>query len=94
MITSQLTGQVTEQLLPYILYKTRSTKLNKESKTLGFFAKIENDIEYQMKQEPYWVSFGRVSFLRLFFVKKLYPFNGGLLRCRCILQHLTGLFLL
>lgn len=56
MITSQLTGQVTEQLLPYVLYKTRSTKLNTESKTLGLFGKAESDIEYQMKQEPYWVS--------------------------------------
>ena len=57
MITSQLTGQVTEQLLPYILYKTRSTKLDKDSKTLGLFGNSENDIEYQMKQEPYWVSY-------------------------------------
>lgn len=55
MITSQLTGQVTEQLLPYILYKTRATKLDKDSKTLGLFGQIDNDIEYQMKQEPYWV---------------------------------------
>ena len=56
MITTQLTGQVTEQLLPYILYKTRSTKLNKDSKTLILFGNTESDIEYQMKQEPYWVS--------------------------------------
>lgn len=55
MITSQLTGQVTEQLLPYILYKSRSTKLDMDSKTLGLFGKSDDDIEYQMKQEPYWV---------------------------------------
>ncbi|XP_028392875.1 anoctamin-10-like [Dendronephthya gigantea] len=64
MITSQLTGQVTEQLLPYVLYKTRSTKINTESKTLGLFGKAENDIEYQMKQEPYWGVFW--DYLELF----------------------------
>lgn len=63
MITSQLTGQVTEQLLPYILYKTRSTKLDKDSKTLGLFGNSENDIEYQMKQEPYWVMSRVISVL-------------------------------
>ena len=61
MITQQITGQVTEQLLPYILYKTRVTKLKKDgisSISLG------NDVDYQTKQEPYWVSLNtEITFL-------------------------------
>ncbi|XP_046843595.1 anoctamin-10-like [Xenia sp. Carnegie-2017] len=64
MITSQLTGQVTEQLMPFILYKSRSTKLDMDSKTLGLFGKSDDDIEYQMKQEPYWGVFW--DYLELF----------------------------
>ena len=72
MITQQLTGQVTEQLLPYLFYKTRVTKVSKGG--IGITSvHMDNDIEYQTKQEPYWVSniHLRLTRIILFVLRKI-----------------------
>lgn len=57
MITSQLIGQVTESLIPYIMYKSRVTKVSKEGKKIVMkTADLSNDIERQGTQERYLVS--------------------------------------
>ena len=72
MITSQLIGQVTESLIPYIMYRSRITKVAKEGKKIVMkTADLSDDIERQGTQEQYLVSnfthaFPSVS-LRVFF---------------------------
>lgn len=65
VITQQLIGQVVEQLLPYVFYKMRVTKVSKDGKSIGIRSvRMDNDIEYQTKQEPYWGVFW--DYLELF----------------------------
>ena len=57
MITSQLIGQVTESLIPYIMYRSRITKVAKEGKKIVMkTADLSDDIERQGTQEKYLVS--------------------------------------
>ena len=57
MITSQLIGQVTESLIPYIMYRSRVTKVAKEGKKIVMkTADLSDDIERQGTQEKYLVS--------------------------------------
>ena len=57
MITSQLIGQVTESLIPYIMYRSRITKVTKEGKKIVMkTADLSDDIERQGTQEKYLVS--------------------------------------
>ena len=56
MITSQLIGQVTESLIPFIMYKSRITKVSKEGKKIVMkTADLSNEIERQATQEQYLV---------------------------------------
>ena len=56
MITSQLIGQVTESLIPFIMYKSRVTKVSKEGKKIVMkTADLSNEIERQATQEQYLV---------------------------------------
>lgn len=58
MITSQLIGQVTESLIPYIMFRSRITKVSKEGKKIVMkTADLSDDIERQGTQEQYLVSF-------------------------------------
>lgn len=66
MITSQLIGQVTESLIPYIMFKSRVTKVSKEGKKIVMkTADLSDNIERQGTQEQYLVSY---VLLRLFSV--------------------------
>lgn len=56
MITSQLIGQVTESLIPFIMYKSRVTKVSKKGKKIVMkTADLSNEIERQATQEQYLV---------------------------------------
>ena len=56
MVTSQLIGQVTESLIPFIMYKSRVTKVSKEGKKIVMkTADLSNEIERQATQEQYLV---------------------------------------
>jgi len=58
MITSQLIGQVTESLIPYIMFKSRVTKVSKEGKKIVMkTADLSDNIERQGTQEQYLVSY-------------------------------------
>lgn len=58
MITSQLIGQVTESLIPYIMFRSRITKVSKEGKKIVMkTADLSDDIERQGTQEQYLVRF-------------------------------------
>lgn len=65
MITSQLIGQVTESLIPYIMYRSRITKVAKEGKKIVMkTADLSDDIERQGTQEKYLGTFD--DYLELF----------------------------
>lgn len=65
MITSQLIGQVTESLIPFIMYKSRITKVSKEGKKIVMkTADLSNEIERQATQEQYLGTFD--DYLELF----------------------------
>lgn len=54
MITSQLIGQVTESLIPYIMFRSRITKVSKQGKKIVMTtADCSDDIERQGTQEQY-----------------------------------------
>ena len=58
MITSQLIGQVTESLIPYIMFRSRITKVSKQGKKIVMTtADCSDDIERQGTQEQYSVSY-------------------------------------
>ena len=58
MITSQLIGQVTESLIPYIMFKSRVTKVAKVGKKIVVkAADLSDDFERQGTQEQYLVSY-------------------------------------
>lgn len=65
MITSQLIGQVTESLIPYIMFRSRVTKVSKEGKKIVMkTADLSDDIERQGTQEQYLGTF--YDYLELF----------------------------
>ena len=58
MITSQLIGQVTESLIPYLMFRSRVTKVTKEGKKIVVkSADLSDSIERQSSQELYPVSY-------------------------------------
>lgn len=58
MITSQLIGQVTESLIPYVMFRSRVTKVTKEGKKIVMkSADLSDIVERQATQEQYLVGY-------------------------------------
>lgn len=58
MITSQLIGQVTESLIPYVMFRSRVTKFTKEGKKIVMkSADLSDIVERQATQEQYLVGY-------------------------------------
>lgn len=65
MITSQLIGQVTESLIPYVMFRSRVTKVTKEGKKIVMkSADLSDIVERQATQEQYLGTFA--DYLELF----------------------------
>ncbi|EDO27906.1 predicted protein, partial [Nematostella vectensis] len=65
MITSQVIGQITESLVPYLMFRSRVTTLSKEGKKIVVkSADLTDSIEKQGQQEHYTDTFG--DYLELF----------------------------
>ena len=76
MITSQLIGQVTESLIPYLMFRSRVTKVSKEGKKIVVkSADLSDSVERQSMQELYPVSGGEKLTLRCKFKGELHPKN-------------------
>ena len=89
MITSQLIGQVTESLIPFIMYKSRVTKVSKKGKKIVMkTADLSNEIERQATQEQYLVRItysvlGREG-LAIYLQSSCSPLQKSKLRSCCI----------
>ena len=80
MITSQLIGQVTESLIPYLMFRSRVTKVSKEGKKIVVkSADLSDSVERQSMQELYPVSGGGKLTLRCEFKGELQTKNDLLL---------------
>ena len=76
MITSQLIGQVTESLIPYLMFRSRVTKVSKEGKKIVVkSADLSDSVERQSMQELYPVSGGEKLTLCCEFKGELHPKN-------------------
>ena len=66
MITSQLIGQVTESLIPYVMFRSRVTKVTKEGKKIVMkSADLSDIVERQATQEQYLVGYRNSCYCNL-----------------------------
>lgn len=66
MITSQLIGQVTESLIPYVMFRSRVTKVTKEGKKIVMkSADLSDIVERQATQEQYLVGYCKNCYCHL-----------------------------